>query len=144
MILLSTFIFLVFQFDVTCLFGLRHTVEMMIVYGLGATLASTLVPLVIERISLTVIRKANIELKDYSTIFFLDISIVFHMFSLFNISITIFQSSPKYNIHFTINYKVHFIFIVWNCYWSLVNSRDLWVLSFTWEEWEKRLFFLDY
>ncbi|CAF1442969.1 unnamed protein product [Adineta ricciae] len=48
-------IFLKFQFDVTCLFGLRHTVEMMIVYGLGATLASTLIPLVIERISLTIL-----------------------------------------------------------------------------------------
>ncbi|CAF1257681.1 unnamed protein product [Adineta steineri] len=42
----------IIKFDVTCLFGLRHTVEMMIIYGLGATLSSTLLPFIIERISL--------------------------------------------------------------------------------------------
>ena len=42
------------QFDVTCLFGLRHTIETLMVYGCGATLASALFPLLVKRISLMV------------------------------------------------------------------------------------------
>lgn len=42
------------QFDVTCLFGLRHTIETLMVYGCGATLASAVFPLIVKRISLMV------------------------------------------------------------------------------------------
>ncbi|CAF1418165.1 unnamed protein product [Adineta steineri] len=40
------------KFDITCVYGLRHTAEMLIIYGLGATISSLLIALVIKRVTL--------------------------------------------------------------------------------------------
>ncbi|CAF1325400.1 unnamed protein product [Rotaria sordida] len=42
----------IIKFDVTCLYGLRHTAEMLIIYGLGATTSSILLALIIKRMTM--------------------------------------------------------------------------------------------
>ncbi|UJR09754.1 hypothetical protein I4U23_013981 [Adineta vaga] len=40
------------KFDITCLYGLRHAVEILIIYGLSATVSSILAALIIRRVTL--------------------------------------------------------------------------------------------
>ncbi|CAF3564469.1 unnamed protein product [Rotaria sp. Silwood1] len=42
----------IINFDVTCLYGLRHTAEMLIIYGLSATISSILLTLILKHFSI--------------------------------------------------------------------------------------------
>ncbi|CAF1634238.1 unnamed protein product [Adineta ricciae] len=48
------------KFDVTCLYGIRHAVEMLIIYGFTATISSILAALIIRRVTLMVFDKLYI------------------------------------------------------------------------------------
>ncbi|CAF3454329.1 unnamed protein product [Rotaria socialis] len=41
----------IIKFDVTCLYGLRHAAEMLIIYGLSSTISSVLIVLIIKRMT---------------------------------------------------------------------------------------------
>ncbi|CAF2619107.1 unnamed protein product [Rotaria sp. Silwood2] len=42
----------IIKFDITCLYGLQHTAEMLIIYGVGATISSILLALIIKRMTM--------------------------------------------------------------------------------------------